>query len=201
MKSNTDGEPDAQLLCGRLRFDHAGQNLLLSALPETIVVAAADRADALHLRRLIALIKEELDAARPGAAAIVHDLASALLVMVVRTYIEVEQASDSVLALLGHPQAGRAVVAMLNEPGRAWTLDALAGSANASRASLVRIFRKVAQVSPLEFLAEVRLERRKSGTSPRALLVGRSIYATASGPAEHAPRTELPKTIARARLK
>ncbi len=171
VKSNTDGEPDAQLLCGRLRFDHAGQNLIMSALPEAIVVAAADRAEALHLRRLIALMKEELDAARPGAAAIVHDLASALLVMVVRTYIETEQAPGSVLALLGHPQAGRAVAAMLDEPGRAWTLDALAGSANSSRASLVRIFRRTAQVAPLEFLTELRLElaRRKLAGSTRSL--------------------------------
>ena len=43
VKSNTDGPPDAQLVCGRLKFDHAGQNLVLSALPEAIVVAAADR--------------------------------------------------------------------------------------------------------------------------------------------------------------
>ncbi len=171
VKSNTDDEPDAQLLCGRLKFDLAGHNLVLSALPEVIVVAAADRADALHLRRLITLVREELDAARPGAAAIAHDLASALLVMVVRTHIETEQASDSVLALLGHPQAGRAVVAMLNEPSRAWTLDELADLANASRASLVRIFRKTARIAPLAFLSELRLElaRRKLASSACSL--------------------------------
>ena len=171
VKSNTDNEPDAQLLCGRLKFDHAGQNLVLSALPEVIVVAAADRAESLHLRRLITLVKEELDAARPGAAAIAHDLASALLVMVVRTHLETERASDSVLALLGHPQAGRAAVAMLNEPGREWTLDELAGLANASRASLVRIFRRTARTAPLAFLSELRLElaRRKLAGSACSL--------------------------------
>ena len=171
VKSNTDNEPDAQLLCGRLKFDHAGQNLVLSALPEVIVVAAADRAESLHLRRLITLVKEELDAARPGAAAIAHDLASALLVMVVRTHLETERASDSVLALLGHPQAGRAAVAMLNEPGRKWTLDELAGLANASRASLVRIFRRTARTAPLAFLSELRLElaRRKLAGSACSL--------------------------------
>ena len=171
VKSNTDTQPDAQLLCGRLRFDHAGQNLVLSALPEAIVVLAAGRDDALHLRRLIALVKEELDAARPGAAAIACDLASALLVMVVRAHLEAERASDGVLALLSHPQASRAVAAMLHEPGRAWTLDELAGLANASRASLVRIFQKTAQLAPLAFLSEVRLElaRRKLAGSTRSL--------------------------------
>ena len=171
VKSNTDDEPDAQLLCGRLKFDLAGQNLVLSALPEVIVVAAAERADALHLRRLITLVKEELVAARPGAAAIAHDLASALLVMVVRIHIETERASDSVIALLGHPQAGRAVMAMLNEPGREWTLNELADVANASRASLVRVFRKTARIAPLAFLSELRLElaRRKLAGSACSL--------------------------------
>jgi AraC family transcriptional activator of mtrCDE len=91
--------------------------------------------------------------------------------MVIRGHLESELASDSVLALLGHPQAGRAVAAMVNEPGRAWTLDELAGLANASRASLVRIFQKTAQVAPLAFLSEVRLElaRRKLAASIQSL--------------------------------
>ncbi len=171
VKSNTGGETTAQLVCGRLKFDHAGQNLILSALPEAVVVTAAERKDASHIRRIIALVKEELDAARPGAAAIASDLASALLVMVVRTYIEGERASDSLLALLGHPQAGRAVVAMLEAPSRAWTLDELASVAQSSRATLVRIFRKSAKVAPLAFLSEVRLElaRRKLAGSGRPL--------------------------------
>ena len=136
-----------------------------------IVVAAASRVEAPHLQRLIALVKEELDAARPGAAAIACDLASALLVMVVRIHIETEQASDSVLALLGHPQASRVVMAMLNEPGRNWTLDKLASLANASRAGLVRIFQKTARVPPLAFLSELRLElaRRKLAGSGQSL--------------------------------
>lgn len=168
VKSNTHAKPDAQLVCGRLRFDHAGQNLVLSALPEAIVVTAAEGQDALRMQRLISLVKDELDAARPGAAAIAADLASALLVVAVRAHIETERTSDSILSLLGHAQAGRVVAAMLDDPGRAWGLDELADLANASRASLVRIFRKTAQVSPLAFLAELRLElarRKLSGSA------------------------------------
>lgn len=171
VKSNTDVEPDVQLICGRLRFDHAGENLILSTLPEAIVIKAAEGRDAPHMRRLISLLKEELDTARPGAAAIAADLASALLVMVVRTHLEAGGSSENILSLLRHPQAGRVVAAMLDEPARAWTLDELAALANASRASLVRIFRKTAQVAPLAFLSEMRLElaRRKLSVSDRPL--------------------------------
>lgn len=167
VKSNTNVEPETQLVCGRLKFEHAGQNVVMAALPEAIVIPAASGQDAQHMQRLITLIKMELNEARPGATAIATDLASVLLVMVVRAHIESEMESGSVLALLGHPQASRAVAAMLNDPARAWTLDELAALASASRANLVRIFRKTAQVSPLAFLSEMRLElaRRKISRS------------------------------------
>jgi AraC family transcriptional activator of mtrCDE len=163
VKSNTGGEPDTQLVCGRLRFDEVARNLVLGALPEAIVVAAAEGPDAGRMRQLATVMKDELDSGRPGAAAVAVDLASALLVMVVRAHLERECASDGLLGLLGHPQAGPAVAAMLAEPGRAWSLDELAARANASRASLVRMFQRRGRVAPLALLAELRLElaRRK----------------------------------------
>jgi AraC family transcriptional activator of mtrCDE len=171
VRSNTDAPPESELICGRLRFEHAGENLVLAALPDAIVIRAAEGRDARSLRCLIALLKLELDAARVGAAAIAADLATALLIMVVRAHLESEHASDSLLALLGHPQAGRAVAAMLDEPGRAWSLDELATLSNASRASLVRIFNRTARKAPLAFLSELRLElaRRKLEGSARPL--------------------------------
>ena len=162
VKTNTDGAPpDTQIVCGRLKFDRAGNNFVLSALPEAIVVTAAEHHETNRMRTLIQLIKEELESARPGAAAIAADLASALLVMVVRTHLEREHATDGILSLLSHPQAGRAVAAMLDDPSKPWSLDELAERANSSRATLVRIFRTVAQVSPLAFLTELRLELAK----------------------------------------
>ncbi len=46
---------------------------------------------------------------------------------------------------------------MVREPVHPWTLDALAATAAASRASLVRAFRAAAGVAPLEFLTDLRL--------------------------------------------
>jgi AraC family transcriptional regulator, activator of mtrCDE len=47
---------------------------------------------------------------------------------------------------------------MLDDPAKSWTLDELAARANASRASLVRMFRRIAQLTPLTFLTELRLD-------------------------------------------
>jgi len=168
LKSNTEGRPQTQLICGRLRFDLAHPNLLLAALPEVIVVSAAGyRGDASRLRMFMTAIQEEIEANLAGAAAIATDLASALFVTVVRIHLQREGASTGLLGLLAHRQLGEAVRAMLEEPARNWNLNELAARANASRASLVRMFQRVAHRAPLEFLTELRLElaRRKLRTT------------------------------------
>ncbi|HEY0338445.1 MAG TPA: AraC family transcriptional regulator [Burkholderiales bacterium] len=167
LNSDAVSEAQTELVCGRLNFEQAHQNLVLSALPDTIVITTSDGPDAARMRRLIAAIKDEIESARAGVSAIATDLASALFVMVVRVHLERERAGDGLIGLLAHRQAGRAVVAMLEDLSRPWTLDALAACANASRASLVRMFQKLAQMPPLEFLSELRLElaRRKLAMS------------------------------------
>jgi AraC family transcriptional regulator, activator of mtrCDE len=185
LKTNTDGDPETQLICGRLRFQLAHDNLVLAALPDAIVVSAADDgSSAPRMRMLMSAIQEELDGAQAGAEAIATDLASALFVMVVRTHLYREERRSGLLALLSHRQLGRAVAAMVDDPARNWTLDELAACANASRASLVRMFRGTAQQSPVAFLAELRLElarRKLSATAlPVAAIAGEVGYKSES---------------------
>ncbi len=164
LKFNTDGEPETKLICGRLRFELAHDNLVHAALPGAIVVsAAASGPVASRLWMLMSAIQEELEGARAGAEAIATDLASALFVMVVRNHLNREGCSSGLLGLLAHRRVGRAVAAMLEDSTKSWTLDDLAARANASRASLVRMFQRTVQQAPLAFLAELRLElaRRK----------------------------------------
>jgi AraC family transcriptional regulator, activator of mtrCDE len=172
IKTNTEGQPQTQLICGRLRFDLSHPNILLAALPDAIVVSAAnDSAEASRLRMLMSAIQEEIEANLAGAAAIATDLASALFVMVVRIQLQREGTDRGLLGLLAHRQLGGAVQAMLEEPARNWSLDELAARANASRANFVRMFQRVAQRAPLEFLTEIRLElaSRKLKTTGLAL--------------------------------
>jgi AraC family transcriptional activator of mtrCDE len=104
--------------------------------------------------------------------------------MVVRIHLYREGRGSGLLALLAHRQLGRAVAAMVNDPARSWTLDELAECANASRASLVRMFRGIVQQSPVAFLAELRLElarRKLSATAlPVAAIAGEVGYKSES---------------------
>ncbi len=161
-------ERETQLIGGRFALEQPRENFVLAALPELIVVRAAEGADAARLHRLIVAIGDELDAHRPGARAIANDLASALFMMIVRIHLDRERAVGGLLNILAHRRAAHAVQAMLTSPGRAWTLDELADHASASRASLVRMFQKTVRMAPLEFLAELRLglaRRRLAATN------------------------------------
>jgi AraC family transcriptional regulator, activator of mtrCDE len=148
---------EIQLIGGRFALEHARENFVLAALPDLMIVRACDGAEALRLRRVVAAIAEELMPGRAGGGAIANELASALLMMIVRIHLDREGALAGLLRVLCHRRAARPVLAMLNAPGHAWTLDELAQLASSSRASLVRTFQKAVCMAPLEFLAELRL--------------------------------------------
>ncbi len=157
IKSSSGVTVDTELICGRLHFAAAPDNLVIAALPDVIVLRAAQDTPIVLFSTIMGAIRDELDGARPGAAAIAADLASALFVMMLRRHLEDQPPPEGLLALLGQRLTAQAVLAMLRDPARDWSLDALAEVAAASRATLVRGFRKAAGVSPLAFLTELRL--------------------------------------------
>ena len=165
VKSN--GFSDTELVCGRLWFELAHENLIFATLPPVIVVRPQVSPDATRLGQLLTTIRDELDGARPGAGAIAADLASALLVMVLRAHFDREPADTGLMGLLTQRQTARAVGALLAALERAWSLDELAAEAGASRATLVRLFQKTAGMAPLAFLTELRL-----GLARRKLIAG-----------------------------
>ena len=170
IRSNTD-QPEAEVICGRLTFEQPHDNLARAALPSLIVLRTADDASVRRLHELLVVIREELEGDASGARAICCDLASALLVMVLRVHFQRGVTQGGLLRLLSQRQTARAVTAMLNDPARSWSLDDIAASANTSRATLVRDFRKLAQVAPLGFLTELRLglARHSLSSSDRPL--------------------------------
>ncbi|HEX4152249.1 MAG TPA: AraC family transcriptional regulator [Steroidobacteraceae bacterium] len=170
---NAHADPSAttRVISGRLILETSYHNLVLSALPDAMVMAASDGPEAARICQLMQTIAYELDCPRQGASAIANDLATAALVMVVRSHLERDGAASGLLGLLSHRQAGRAVVAMVDRLSHPWSLGELAACAHASRASLVRMFRKQVKLAPLEFLLGLRMEvARRKLASTRATL-------------------------------
>jgi len=179
IKTNTRGASDTEMICGRLRLDGAMYSLVTAALPKAIVLSIG-RGDLFdRMRMLVQAIDEELQAARPGAATIATELATALFVMMLRLHFEQSASSSGILRLLASWSSvravtamSRAVTAMLRAPAHPWTLDALAAEAHVSRATLVRIFRREGDIPPpLGLLSELRLglARHRLGSTTETL--------------------------------
>ena len=81
MTSVADSGAPARIVSGRLVFETPSHELLLSTLPDAIVMAAADGPEAARMCQLMQTIADELDRHRQGSSAIANDLATALLVM------------------------------------------------------------------------------------------------------------------------
>jgi AraC family transcriptional activator of mtrCDE len=157
IKTNTRGASDTEMICGRLRLDGAMYSLVTAALPKAIVLSIGRGALFDRMRMLVQAIDEELQAARPGAATIATELATALFVMMLRLHFEQSASSSGILRLLASSSSAKAVSAMLRAPAHPWTLDELAAEAHVSRATLVRIFRREGGIPPLGLLSELRL--------------------------------------------
>ena len=171
IKTNTRGASDTEMICGRLRLEGAMYSLVTAALPKAIVLSIGRGALFDRMRMLVQAIDEELQAARPGAATIATELASALFVMMLRLHFEQSAASSGILRLLASSSSARAVTAMLRAPAHPWTLDELAAEAHVSRATLVRIFRREGDIPPLGLLSELRLglARHRLGSTTETL--------------------------------
>src|SRR3982074_2357139 len=157
IKTNTRGASDTEMICGRLRLDGAMYSLVTAALPKVIVLSIGRGELFDRMRMLVQAIDEELQAARPGAATIATELATALFVMILRLHFEQFASSSGILRLLASSSSARAVTAMLRAPAPPWTPDGLGGEAHVSRGTLVRIFRREGDLPPLGFLSELRL--------------------------------------------
>jgi AraC family transcriptional activator of mtrCDE len=158
IRTNVSGDPDTELVCGRLLFDQAHHNMVLAALPAVIHLAADQGPDAARACELIRLIREELDGARMGAGLFARELASLLMVLALRAHLEQQHRQDpGLFALIACKRTGRAFTAMLLHPDREWTLDELAAEALTSRATLVRMFKRNTGMAPLAFLSDLRL--------------------------------------------
>jgi AraC family transcriptional activator of mtrCDE len=159
--SNSDS-PETELICGRLSFEQGMENLAQAALPPIILLRTGDDPSVGRLSELLRTIRDELVQAAPGARVIGTNLASALMIMVLRIHVDRNDAKEGILGLLSQRHTAGAVLAMIQEPTKPWSLDDLARAANTSRATLVRSFKSLVKKAPLAFLADLRLELAKS---------------------------------------
>lgn len=153
-----DGSGDAtDILCGEFRFDAHAAAPLLRALPDVMVVRCAARADLAGLQALLAMLRFETDAMRPGGALVVSQLASALFALIMRAWMEQPDPDAGLLGLLAERRLHAVVDGMLGNPEQPWPLARMAEVCNMSRATFTRVFSRAAGAAPGTVLMHLRM--------------------------------------------
>lgn len=146
------------LLCAEITFDHRARHALADALPDVIHVPADAPRHGEALRSLGRLLLQETGAAAAGSGIVVTRLVDALLVLIVRHWLDTQEAaSTGWLGALQDPKIGRALQAMHHDPGRPWSVEGLASLAGMSRAAFARRFPLLVGQTPREYLTRWRM--------------------------------------------
>ncbi|WP_454725743.1 MULTISPECIES: cupin domain-containing protein [Cupriavidus] len=145
------------MLCGTFVLGLPG-TMLLRHLPPVLRIATARRADCAWLAALIGMMRNEARAPEPGAAAVIGQLSTALLTLLLRALIAQGGVRHSLLALMADARMARAVDAILAAPAEPWSVAALAQVCNVSRATFARRFTQLSGETPLQFVTTLRME-------------------------------------------
>ncbi|SFD04700.1 transcriptional regulator, AraC family [Cupriavidus sp. OV038] len=164
------------ILCGTFVLGSSA-DVLLRTLPEVLCIGTDDpnlNGNASWLRGLIGMMHAEADRPRPGGAAIVADLSTALFTVLLRALIDRGGVSRGLIALMADARMARVVEAVVRAPEQPWTVDSLAVLCNVSRATLARRFSQLGGMTPLELVTTLRMDRaarllRQDGLSAAAV--------------------------------
>lgn len=144
---------DAEFVCATV--DTGGEaNPIERALPDLVSVSLSQSPG---LRAVTDILLEEALAPRCGGGAVIDRLCEVVVIRLLRGAIEAGQTQSGLLAGLAHPKLSLAIVAMHDNPERAWRLEDLAEIAGMSRTHFATSFRSVVGVTPGGYLSGWRL--------------------------------------------
>ena len=172
------------LLCGAYLLDRSRAHPLLADLPEVIHLPARVGRHP-GLRAAVDLLGDELDQTRPGGDAMLPALLEVLLLHILRAWFDDRSADGTAnrwVRALGDPAVAAALRAIHGEPGRPWTVEALATRAGLSRAAFARRFTARVGHPPLTYLTWWRMtvaaRLLRDTAAPLAAIAGRVGYTS-----------------------
>lgn len=151
-----NGGGDVSGVGGYFGFEGMHAELLLGMLPPIVHIRA--EANKAALRWSIERLMLEMREPQPGSALIAEHLAQALLIEALRLHLK-EHSSDRAgwLFALADRHMSAVIAAMHAEPGRKWTLEALARIAGMSRSSFAVRFKETVGEPAMDYLTRWRM--------------------------------------------
>ena len=152
----TEGqEPAVRVACGAVMPNPLGSFGPLKSLTRPVV---EDLSDYPVVAAAFAALLEEVKAPREGTRAMMSALMKSCLVVLLRRHIERSRLAGDAPAVFHDPRLSRAIAAILNLPAASHCLASLAKEAGMSRSAFAREFKIATSMTPMDFVAHVRLD-------------------------------------------
>ncbi|WP_322032838.1 AraC family transcriptional regulator [Paraburkholderia sp. J76] len=150
------GGGEVFLTGSRFDVDARRAGALLDSLPTLIYIEGAG--EQAVLRWLIERMMAEARGQQAGASLAANHLAQLMLLQALRIYLSTQKpAGVGWFFALADPHLSVALGAMHGEPGRRWTLEALARLAGMSRSVFAQQFREKVGMTPIAYLTRWRM--------------------------------------------
>ncbi|MFL9944114.1 AraC family transcriptional regulator [Paraburkholderia graminis] len=156
-----EGEPRSVAAAGRFTFVADEMAALVRFLPPLIHIRA-DHLDHADLANLLALIIAETERDAPGTSVAASNLASLVLVQIIRAHLATGEHSPSWLAATVDPNVGPALALMHEHVAHGWTVEGLAAEIGMSRTAFAQRFRETVGTPPLAYLLQWRMTLAKA---------------------------------------
>ncbi|WP_031069042.1 AraC family transcriptional regulator [Streptomyces sp. NRRL WC-3742] len=152
------GGARASLLCGNYHLDQGRPHPMVGQLPALIHLETRHGRHP-ELASAVQLLGAELENPRIGSAGIVPALIDALLLYILRAWVEDRPAATAVgwAAALRDSAVAPALSAIHESPAVPWTVESLAGRAGLSRAAFARRFTSMVGEPPMAYLTRWRM--------------------------------------------
>jgi AraC-like DNA-binding protein len=170
----TEGGPAAvQLACGNILSDIEGTYGALGGLTRPV---AENLMDVPVVTAAFEAMLEEASGALEGSMMLMGALMKACLIVLIRRHLQSCRDAGVPPAVMGDVKVTRSIAAVLARPADAHSVATMAREAGMSRSAFSRHFHETVHVTPMEFVAQVRLDHAR-----RLLLAtGRSIESVAA---------------------
>ena len=148
----TDANSGADMACANVAFNMGKINPIAQALPPIVMLPLRDLD-----QPILDLLFREAFAQQCGRQHVVNRLFEVVIIMILRTLMNRALLESGMLAGLAHPQLAKALIALHEAPGRAWSVDKLAAKAGMSRSHFAQMFHDVVGTTPAEYSAKFRI--------------------------------------------
>ena len=149
-----EGKAEILLVCGAISASYSGGLGLFGLLNEPMV---EDGSTHPLIRAAFELMLAEVASPSLGTQAMIEALMKQCLVTLLRQHLVRDRGGSPLFEALQHPRLARAVLAVIEAPAAAHTVESLASHAGMSRASFAEHFSRAFQQGPIDFVQKVRL--------------------------------------------